>query len=375
MTAPLRIVATCPPGLAELLAEELRALGALAVAPGAGRVAFRGHRRVLHRVHLEAGLASQVRVLVGRVEARRLGALEDAVRELPWAAHLRPGVPRRPRVEVRAWRIRHSGAIAERALAASAARLEDGLAEADPDGVTVMVRGHRDVFALSIDTAGAPLHRRGYRLDGAKAPLREDLALALLEVSGWTADLPLLDPLSGAGTILIEAARRARGIAPGRDRTFDLARTAHHHEPTWTRVLDEARARERPSTGAPIVGADRVRGALEATRANAERAGVRTDLTLEHAALSSLVAPQLAGRPAGAVVTNPPYGRRTGDRRTLERLYGALVRRTASLGPAWTLTLVLPRQRRPAPLRQLRSVLATLHGGVPVRYLSSPRPG
>ncbi len=371
MTAPLEHVATCPPGLAPLLADELRGLGALAVEAEAQSVTFRGHRRVTHRVHLESGLASHVLVRVGQVEVGRLADLRARVAELPWESFLRAGKRRRARVQARSSRLFHSGAVEERVLEGIADRLADGRREPAAQGIPVRVNIVGSRVELLLDTTPEPLHRRAYRLETAKAPLREDLALALSIASSWDPDTPLLDPFCGAGTVAIEAARRARRIAPGKHRKPSLARTALFHRPTWDEAREKAEERERPAP-APILAVDRDEGATKATRGNAERAGVLDDLTVWTKTIEELDPTPLRGHSAGAIVTNPPYGKRVGHTKALNHLHATLVRLAKGLGDDWRLGLILPRGRRPAPLRGLRSVLATLHGGMPVRMLASP---
>src|SRR5690606_30008075 len=156
--------------------------------------------------------------------------------------------------------------------------------------------------------AGA-LHLRGYRQQLAKAPVRETLAAAMLHAA-WQPDAPLLDPLCGSGTIPIEAALRARRIAPGlavaerEPRPARLIRWPDLDPAAWDAVVAAARAAILPHAPAPIAGSDRDAGAIAAARANAQRAGVLEDVALEQRPLSDAPVPD----GTGSLVTNPPYG-------------------------------------------------------------------
>jgi putative N6-adenine-specific DNA methylase len=235
-----------------------------------------------------------------------------------------------------------------------------------------VVRLFRDQCTISVDSSGARLHRRGYRLETAKAPLRETLAAGLLLSSGWRGATPLADPMCGAGTIPIEAALIARRIPPGWGRGFAFERWPE----TRAGLVDGVRARLaeeiRPAAPAPIVGADRDAGAIAAAEANAERAGVAGDIGWRRAPISALTLPP----GPGTIAVNPPYGARIGDRTRLRDLYaefGHVVRRVA---PGWSVVLI---GADPALERQValgwRPIVRTDNGGLPIRFLAARVPG
>lgn len=291
---------------------------------------------------------------VGSVVATELAALESAIVDLPWERFLLPGVPRAIRASARKSRVMHTGAIGERALRAIAVRLGDDLLAPHDDGVPVQVRMDRDRATLSIDTSGAPLHRRGYRLEPGKAPLREDLARALVIASGWDRKGPLVDPFGGAGTIGIEAARLASSIP--NERPFAFERTALFHAGDW----EEVRRTVRPRSDARIVIADRDPNAVRAARANAERSGVSIEIV--QASLSELDIPEGA-----TIVTNPPYGHRLDDG-DLVPLYRALGRRVRERRCRVAL-LTSDRRLGMQVLPTLRTAFLTTSGGLRVRAL------
>jgi putative N6-adenine-specific DNA methylase len=266
-----------------------------------------------------------------------------------------------------------------RAVVASAEESEDDAPDAVPARESarerartqrMLVRFDRDHCTISADASGALLHRRGWRLDTGKAPLRETLAAALLVASGWPADVPLVDPMCGAGTIAIEAALLARNIAPGLSRDFACEAWPGADRALARAERERARALVRPALAAPIVAADRDAGAIVATTTNAERAGVLGDLTIAHRSLSHTELATLGAR--GWVVTNPPYGIRTGDPATLAALWGRLGAVLRAAGPAWTLAAVVPD---PALARELRlpleRVLSTTTGGRAITFVRS----
>jgi 23S rRNA (guanine2445-N2)-methyltransferase / 23S rRNA (guanine2069-N7)-methyltransferase len=184
-----------------------------------------------------------------------------------------------------------------------------------PD-VRVNVHLERDRASVAIDLAGESLHRRGYRLAGGPAPIKENLAAGLLMRAGWP-DIAarggaFLDPMCGSGTIAIEAALMAADVAPGIGRTaWGFRRWPKHDDALWQRLLTEAnerRARGIERLGR-IVASDRSEAALEAARANVERAGLAGKIELARCELAEVESPA----PFGLILTNPPYGERIGD--------------------------------------------------------------
>ena len=349
----------CIPGLEPLLHEELReVLGpdvVLETAPGGVECPDALPR--LPEILLHSAIASRVLMRLGSFRARGFPDLERQAARLDLSKVRSPGRPLAFEVTSRKSRLYHTGAIEERLR-----RELDGGPDDAPDALRLVVRAVRDVFTLSADAGGDALHRRGYRLRTAKAPMRETLAAALLRASGWTPDRPLVDPFCGSGTIPIEAARRARGIAPGIDLAFDAEGWPGRDDAAWTAARAEAAARERAADGLVVLGSDRDAGAIEAAGENAARARVDDVVRFERAAVST------APMPEGAiVVTNPPYGRRIGGG-DLRDLFAALGRRMREAGAAGA-TLITDDA---APLRAgglaSRTLLRTRTGGIDVQF-------
>jgi putative N6-adenine-specific DNA methylase len=319
-------------------------------------------------------------VRVESFRARALGELERKAVPVPWREWLPPGVTVHLRVTSRKSRLYHQKAIAERvghAIQAAGWEVRAGGADGDSDegsellddrpAQAVMVRLFRDQCSISLDSSGALLHRRGYRLATAKAPLRETLAAALLHASGWEPTMPLIDPFAGSGTIPIEAALMARRIPPGRHRRFAFQRWPRWNAGDWDSLLAQADAQSLPRAPAPIVASDRDAGAIRAALTNAERAGVGNDVMVQQRPLSALEPPP--GR--GALVTNPPYGVRVSERSELRDLFARLGQVARERLPGWSVTLLLPGWplEKDTGLR-FREIFSTSNGGIRVRALT-----
>jgi putative N6-adenine-specific DNA methylase len=380
----MEIFAVTAPGLERLCAAELAALGIRGEAVEGG-VLWRGDLASLYRANLWSRTASRIVVRVGEFRARSFAELERRAARLPWSQFVTSGARVSLRVTTRKSKLYHSDAVAERiarVLAAGIGAAADVVKHDDDDddavvAQLVVVRFMRDVCTISIDASGALLHQRGYRQAVAQAPLRETLAAALLLASGWRGTTPLIDPLCGSGTIPVEAALLARGIAPGlangehRPRGYAFEQWPGFDAALWRDVGGAARAAIHSSAGVSITGSDRNTAALSAARSNAERAGVAADITLMQRPLSELVAP--AGAGTGHIVTNPPYGVRVGEVRELHKLYTDLGSATRERLPGWRVALLVAEPRLAAatglPLQEL---LVTRNGGIPVRMVAAP---
>lgn len=386
----LTCFAVCTPGLEALTAGELADLGIRAPRPTRGGVEFRATTRQLYAANLWSRTATRVLVRIGAFRAATWDELIAGAEDLPWYRFLPPGLPVRFRITSSGSRLYHTGAIEQRlrsalnvpspppgrpgAAGAGNAADHDGDGEGDggPEEALVVVRLVRNRVTISVDSSGAPLHRRGWRLDGAKAPLRETLAAALLLAAGWDGRVPFVDPFCGSGTIAIEAALLARNAAPGRDRLFAFGDWPGFEPGTWASVVEEARRAERDRPGVAILASDRDAGAVEATLANAARAGVETDLAARVASVSDLRAP---ATPDGWLVTNPPFGGRIQGGRDLRDLYARLGDVIRATVPGWRVGLLVADTRLAGQTRlPLTETLRTTTGGLAVRFLTTPGP-
>jgi putative N6-adenine-specific DNA methylase len=369
-TGSLDLFAACLPGLEPWLEEEVRSLEPEHARAVAGGVELRGGRALLYRCLLELGLASHVLVRVGSFSARSFAELVDRTAALDWERFIDPAVPTHIRARCRESRLYHTGAVAERVRRG----IGQAVGQEPPEGthgkdVAVHVRIAKDHCTLSLDATGAPLHRRGYRQEPGKAPLREDLARAAVRLSGWNGQSPLLDPLMGAGTIPIEAALFARRLPPGAHRSFALETTPLFDPAQWRTTRDDALSRAHPDAP-PIAGSDRDAGAVRAALANAQRAGVDETVTFEEAPLSGAPTGAFGGGTAGALVTHPPFGGRLGEGTDLRPLYQSLGRLAGELPQDTRVALVVRDRRLALSTRlQLDTALLTDHGGTKVRIV------
>jgi putative N6-adenine-specific DNA methylase len=377
---PTALYVVCAPGLERLTAAELRGIGLEAGDVEAGGVSLTGGAEAIQLANLHLRTASRVVARVGEFRVTTFYELEARARRIEWERWL-GAEPVRLRVTCRKSKLYHSDAVAQRfieamakrtgAWEATAARDAEGESEGE-DAQMFVVRIHHDVCTVSVDTSGALLHRRGYRQAVGKAPLRETIAAAMLLASGWKGDIPLVDPLCGAGTIPIEGALLARGIAPGVNRGFAFMRWPSFDADAWTRHLDAARAKELPNARAPIIGSDRDAGAIASASANAARAGVEGDLELAERSLSAIAVPN----GPGWLITNPPYGVRVGSVDRVRDLYAQLGHMARGALPGWGIGLLSPDPALDSQLRiRVAPAFETTNGGIKVRYLTGRIPG
>lgn len=396
MTDRRSCFAVVTPGFETVTERELRALGVADIVVEPGGVTFRADDAGLVRANLRLRTASRVLVRVASFTAKSFPELERRARSVPWAGYAAPDGCVALRVTCRKSRLYHSGAVAERFGNWIAAAMPGvGVARArrdereDPGANDLSVRARktkgaptqeaaqlfvvrldRDVCTISADSSGELLHRRGYRLATAKAPMRETLAAGILLALGYDGRAPLIDPMCGSGTIAIEAALIARNVAPGIQRTFSCETWPAFDARAAARERTIARAAERAATAhAPIVASDRDAGAVAAARANAVRAGVAGSIALGQRPLSAIE----PARSPGLLVTNPPYGTRVGARGPLRNLYAQLGNVSRRTLPGWRVALVSADRALEAQAGlPLETVVAFSNGGIRVRLVATP---
>jgi putative N6-adenine-specific DNA methylase len=375
------------PGLEALAAGELRALGIEAATAESGGVAFRASDAELFAANLHGRTISRIIVRIAEFRATAFHELERLSRLVPWETIVAPGSPVRLRVTCKKSKLYHSDAVAQRLFDAISRRVKgvthvgaavsaggdpDDDDAADESGAQLfIVRFMRDVCTISADSSGALLHRRGYRLATAKAPLRETLAASLLLGAKWDGTVPLLDPMCGSGTIAIEAALIARRIAPGASRVFSCERWPTANAADFAAVRAMAAERVLPNAAVRLVGSDRDEGAIAASQANAERAGVAGDIDFRVGALSAI-----DSEPGpGTVVVNPPYGARVGGGGELRNLYAQLGNVLRAKRSGWTLAMISADRALEAQLRmKFTEALKFKNGGIPVRLVMAQIP-
>ena len=312
--------AVCPRGLEEVLGRELQDLGADQVKAGAGGVQFGGALETAYAANLHSRIASRILWLVAAGPYRNEADLYTLARDIAWEREFT--ADQRLRVDLTATHsplqslqfatLRVKDAIVDRARDLTGTR--PSVDRARPD-VQVMVHLDEATARLYIDLSGESLFKRGWRADKGEAPIKENLAAALLLLAGWSPAQALLDPFCGSGTIVIEAASMASGRAPGLQRHFGFENLRGFDRAGWQRLREQARAAVSDTIPVPLVGRDISTGVIAIARSNALRAGLGA--LLENGSLRFEAGDARAGlppAPAGMIVSNPPYGEQSSPR-------------------------------------------------------------
>jgi putative N6-adenine-specific DNA methylase len=307
----LRWFAVAAPGLEAPLGRELAGLSEVKDPRVVeGGVEFSGDLAAGMAANLASRIATRIIVRLGEVGARDFAPLRRGLAKLPWKDFVPPGRAIRVEASTNRCRLFHTGALADTVMLAigdcvgKLPSRDDGT-EGEPT-TRVLLRGQDDHFMASVDSSGDLLHRRGWRLEAGRAPLRETLAAGVLALCEYDPTRPLVDPMCGSGTFVIEAASIARGLAPGALRAFAFEKWPVHDAGAWRAMRDaEGRA---CAAHAPIFAFDRDGRAIETARKNAERANLVDAIRF---AVVSLAQVEVEGDP-GLLVVNPPYGHRLG---------------------------------------------------------------
>ncbi|CAH2602183.1 Class I SAM-dependent RNA methyltransferase [Rhodovastum atsumiense] len=348
------------PGLEDVLCAEVRGKGFPRPRAVPGGVIFKGGWPEVWRANLWIRGAGRVLARLDSFRVVHLAQLDARARRVPWGRVLRPDVAFRVEATCAGSRIYHSGAAAERIETA----IRDTLgAPSSPDAeILVRARIERDMCTISVDTSGEPLHKRGYKEAVNLAPMRETMASLFLRQCGYDGSEPVVDPMCGSGTFVIEAAEIAARLNPGRSRHFAFEKFMTFDAASWQRMR-EAKSMRVPA--ARFYGSDRDAGAIAMSRANAERAGVTGFTEFHQSTISELTAP--AG-PPGLVILNPPYGTRVGDRQQLSSLYRALGQTLASRFSGWRVGIITsePTLAHATRLPFLPTTAPVPHGGLRV---------
>lgn len=326
------------PGLEPVLAEEVRLKGFKRPRAVPGGVVTRGGWPEVWRANLWLRGAGAVLARVASFRAVHVAQLDELAHGVDWAAVLRRDVAFRVEASCAGSRLYHSGAVAQRVATAIRDRL--GAPEVPDAPVTVMARMEKDVCTISVDTSGEPLHKRGFKAAVNAAPLRETMAALFLRQCGYDGTEPMIDPMCGSGTFVIEAAEIAARLNPGRGRGFAFEWLASFDAEAWARMRSVARA---GAAGVVLChGRDRDAGAVAMSIANAERAGVAGLTAFRQGVVSELVPPE--GKP-GLVMVNPPFGARLGEAAKLAPLYRALGQVLRERFMGWRVGLVAQEAR------------------------------
>jgi len=360
MTA-LELFVAAPPGLEDEVAREAREAGFAGVGTTNGGVTLTGGWPDVWRANLELRCASRVLVRIGTFRVVHLAQLDKLSRKLPWAEFLRPDVPVKVDAVCRRSKLYHAGAVAQRI--GTAIHEELAAPVSNDASVRVFVRVEDNICTVSVDTSGELLHKRGFKEAVAKAPLRETLAALFLRSCGYRSSEPVLDPMCGSGTFIVEAAEMAAGLKPGRARQFAFEQLAGFDPKSWKAMKmapDTARLPFR------FYGSDRDNGAIRASMANAKRAGIAEYVTFSKTDIGDIAPPD---GPPGLVIVNPPYGARIGNLKALYGVYHTLGQSLRDRFSGWRVGLITSEDKlaRATRLPFGRPGRPVDHGGIKIR--------
>ena len=362
------LLLTCAPGLENALADEAREKGFAVQGQLTGGVLLKDSWPDVWRANLTLRGANSVLARIGSFPASHMSELDKRARKFEWGRWLPKNVPLKITVTCKASKLYHSGAVRERIE--TALREEFGADFSEDAALEVMARVERNICTLSIDTSGVLLHKRGLKLAMAKAPMRETMAALILRQCGYRGLEPVVDPMCGSGTFILEAAEMAQGLLPGRLREFDFEHLPSFNVGEWQKL----KLQPPHETQFRFLGFDRDAGAITSATANATRAGVDDAARFAQQSVSLLKRPE---GPAGLVICNPPYGARIGDLKKLSSLYASFGQVLRQGFSGWRIGLVtneaslakatgLPFQPRSEPIS---------HGGIKINlYQMQPLP-
>lgn len=326
MMEKITLIASATMGVESIVRDECKALGFENVNAFNGRVEFEGTVRDIVKANIHLRCADRVFLKMGEFKATTFEQLFNNIKRLNWQDII-PEDGEFPvswvsSVKSKLFSKSDIQSITKKAIVEKLKEkykkdyfYEDGAKYA------IKIQAHNDIFIVMIDTSGEALHKRGYRAIKNEAPIKETMAAALVLLSNWhKRDLPLLDPMCGTGTLLIEAAMIARNIAPGSNRNFVAEKWSIIPEKYWLDIRDEAFSMEDYDKEVKIYGSDIDEATIEIARKNIQKAGVEDDIVLECKNFLDVE----VDSPYGAMITNPPYGDRLLDEEAVERLYRLL---------------------------------------------------
>ena len=310
-------------GLEKVLAQELMELGASEIKAENRVVTFSGDKKFLYKANVHLRTAGRILVPIASFTIKDKDEYYTKIRQINWTQLFSVDQTFAIDALVNFSRVfdnsMYAGQLAKDAIVD---QFRDEFDErpsvdtADPD-LQINIHVNKNNITVSLDSSGAPLHKRGYRIEQSKAPLNENLAAGLLMLAGYTGDCPLVDPMCGSGTIPIEAAMIALDIAPSLYRKrFAFMNWNNYEDDLFEEVIEEAKAKIKDSLPFPIIGSDKDKYVIQKAKNNAERMGVESFITFEKMRFDS----QLPPKESGMLLTNPPYGERL-DIEAIDSLY------------------------------------------------------
>ena len=350
--------ATCPRGLEALLVNELQASGAKNIKPTDGGVSFMGDVGVCYHANLHSRIATRILWQVACGKYATEDDLYQAAYKINWPNWF----------EVKHdFMVKVTGVKCPlKSLEFATLRIKDAVCDKfrqavgsrpyiDTKNPAVRIHAYltAEEYIVYVDASGDSLHQRGNRKASIEAPLRENLAAGILQLSGWKAGEPLLDPMCGSGTFLLEACMTSLNIAPGLNRNFGFERLKNFESDTWKKIKNAALKNVKPTTFQKIYGSDNDLRAVRVAKQNLQEAGLLEAVQLAHVDMLEASPPGVSG----VLVTNPPYGVRIGEDEALAAFYpklGEALKRKFAGWNAYFLTndLRMPKLMRLAPSKK-----------------------
>ncbi|WP_419724612.1 THUMP domain-containing class I SAM-dependent RNA methyltransferase [Terrisporobacter petrolearius] len=320
------LVAPCFFGVEKMLNREIQNLGYEIIKTEDGRVTYKTDEAGIAKSNIYLRCAERVHLKVAEFEAKSFDELFEGTKKVNWAKYIPFGaqfpISKASSIKSKLYSTPDIQSIVKKAIVESLKKsyLETGLLKEDKEKYPIFVFIHKDKVTLTIDTSGTALHKRGYRERANKAPIRETLAAAIMELVPWRPGRTLVDPMCGSGTLLIEAAMKGINMAPGMNREFISESWRIMDKKIWWDVRREAYAKVDEDIEFKIYGYDIDEEALEIARENAEIAGVADYIEFNYGDATEFT----SNEEYGFIVTNPPYGERLEDADTVKMLYKQL---------------------------------------------------
>ena len=315
------LVATAAFGIESIVANELKTLGFNNIRTEVGRVLFDSDEAGISKANMWLRCADRVFILVGQFKAVTFEELFQGVNKLPWENYIPDGGAfpvDGNSVKSKLFSVSDIQAISKKAIVKRLSRVyrKEWL---DEDGAKHQIRVSllKDTVSVLMDTSGVGLHKRGYREQGNEAPIKETLAAALVLISKWKKNIPLLDPLCGTGTILIEAAMIGRNVAPGLSRNFAFQEWDFIDKEYYKKEKLEAYEAIDYDVNLKLIGSDINPRSVSIAESNAEKAGVDDCIEFKVQDMKTIETDMTYGY----IISNPPYGERLSDKDGVEELY------------------------------------------------------
>lgn len=324
MKKTFQLIATAAAGLEAVVGREIRELGIECQVEN-GRVRFEGDIESIIQTNLWLRSADRIKIIVGMFPAKTFEELFQGVFALDWENYLPLGA-KFPISKAKCVKSKLHNEPSVQAISKKAIVKKLQKYYARPEGVPLMENGPefkievsilKDMATIMIDTTGSSLFKRGYRIDKGGAPIKENMAAAILLLSNWYPDKPLIDPTCGSGTFCIEAALIGKNIAPGLYRSFAFEDWTWVEKDQVQKARAEARAQMKQDVQLDISGSDLDARMIEIARNNAEEAGVADSILFKQMRLQDLHTDKING----VIISNPPYGERLLDDSAVTKLY------------------------------------------------------